>query len=150
VLDAMTDVYVRGLAASNRYAARIAARQATLAATVLGEIDLGLLWSDRTLQQQHEVGIAYSGVDVDARANLLALAGANHTAVRLYAAARAHSRRSGMRWPTEKLSQRLYEQARSALSNADLQHEQREGVRLTLPDLDGIGLAEEPLDLAGS
>jgi hypothetical protein len=55
-----------------------------------------------------------------------------------------------MRWPTEKLAQKLSEQARSALSNADLQREQREGVRLSLSDLDTVGLADERIDLAGS
>lgn len=40
--------------------------------------------------------------------------------------------------------------ARSALSNADLQREQREGLRLSLSDLDTVGLADERIDLAGS
>jgi hypothetical protein len=55
-----------------------------------------------------------------------------------------------MRWPTKTLSQKLYDQARSALSNADLQQEQREGVRLQLSDLDAVRLPDRRLDLAGS
>ena len=102
------------------------------------------------LQRHHEVGIELAPNVADARANVLTLAGANHAAVRLYATARAQSRRFGMRWPTEKLTQKLSEQARSALSNADLQREQREGVRLSLSDLDTVGLADERIDLAGS
>jgi hypothetical protein len=149
-LDAMTDVYVRARAAGDVFAGRIAAGQATLAATVLGDVRLAMTWSDRTLQRHHEVGIELAPNVADARANVLALAGANHAAVRLYATARAQSRRFGMRWPTEKLAQKLSEQARSALSNADLQREQREGVRLSLSDLDTVGLADERIDLAGS
>jgi hypothetical protein len=117
---------------------------------VLGDVRLAMTWSDRTLQRHHEVGIELAPNVAEARANVLALAGANHAAVRLYATARAQSRRFGMRWPTEKLAQKLSEQARSALSNADLQREQREGVRLSLSDLDTVGLADERIDLAGS
>ena len=46
---------------------------------------------------------------VEARANLLALANANHAAVRLYAGAGAHARRTGMRWPTGRLGEKLHE-----------------------------------------
>jgi predicted ATPase/DNA-binding SARP family transcriptional activator len=147
VLAGSTAVYERALGIRNMYVARLAAGQATLAATLLGEVDLGMEWSDRSLAQHHEVGIRFSPVVADARANLLALAGANHGAVRLYAAARAHARRYGMRWPTGQLTQKLYEQARSALSGPDFQLEQREGVRLTLRDLDRVGLGNEDLAL---
>jgi hypothetical protein len=150
VLDAMTDVYVRARAAGDLFASRIAAGQATLAATVLGDVGLAMTWSDRDLQRHHDVGIELAPNVADARANVLALAGSNHAAVRLYATARAQSRRFGMRWPTEKLSQKLYDQARSALSNADLQQEQREGVRLRLSDLDAVRLPDRHLHLAGS
>jgi hypothetical protein len=117
---------------------------------VLGDVRLAMTWSDRDLQRHHDVGIELAPNVVDARADVLTLAGANHAAVRLYAAARAQSRRFGMRWPTEKLSRKPSEQARSALSNADLQREQRDGVRLSLSDMDTVGLADENLDLAGS
>ncbi|HEV7657601.1 MAG TPA: BTAD domain-containing putative transcriptional regulator [Mycobacteriales bacterium] len=150
VLAGSTAVYERALSIRNGYVARISAGQATLAATLLGEIDLGLQWSDRALAQHHEVGIRFSPVVADARANLLALAGANHAAARLYAAGRAHARRYGMHWPTEQLTQKLYEQARSALPGPDFQLEQRAGIRLTLRDLDRIGVggeADQAVDL---
>ena len=151
LLDAMTGVYERavGVGAGNRYAARIAAAGVTLSATVLGRVELGMEWSERTLARHHEVGIQYAPLATDARANLLALAGANHAAVRLYAAARAHARRTGMRWPTGRLAEQLHEQARSALSTADLQREQREGVRLRLRDVDAIGLGGTEIGLTG-
>jgi hypothetical protein len=78
---------------------------------------------------------------LELRADLLALAGDAPAAVRLFAAARAHGQRAGMRWPSREITTELMARATAALDRVEFEDAWQQGGRLSLDDL-GVTVVE--------
>lgn len=133
------DLYNRAVALDNRYAVWVTSSSAAAMAMLTGDVQGGLAWSDRALAQHLSLGVTEGAYPLEVRADLLTMAGRNREAVRLYAAARAHCRRAGMRWPIVERSADLSQAALAALDRAEADAAWVEGGRLLLADLAGPG-----------
>jgi hypothetical protein len=123
----------------NLYAGRIAAGSLALLSLARGEYREGLEWSDRQIAAHLALGITESPLVMEVRANLLSITGDADGAVRLYAAARFHHQRAGMRWPTRAATATLLDRATALLDRDTFDTAWREGASLTIADLAAVG-----------
>ena len=141
VVEQASTVYDAAAAAGNSFVAWMASEAAVGAALSGGAVDAGLRWSDRMVSQHHALRVREGPTLLELRADLLALAGDAPAAVRLFAAARAHNRRAGMRWPSREITTRLMARAAAELDRVEYEEAWQAGGRLTLDDL-GVTAAE--------
>ena len=128
-------VYDGAVAADNSFAAWMASEAAVNAALTGGDVESGLRWSDRMIAQHRALRVREGPTLLELRADLLALAGDAPAAVRLFAAARAHNQRAGMRWPNREITAGLLARAGDELDRVEFEDAWQEGTRLTLDDL---------------
>jgi hypothetical protein len=145
VEERATDVFARATAAGNSFVTWMASEAAVYAALADGNVERGMRWSDRMVAQHRTMRVREGPSLLELRADLLALAGDAVTAVRLYAAARAHHRRAGMQWPSREVTRQLVAQAAGALDRVQYEEAWQEGARLTVDDLGIAVAAEAPL-----
>jgi predicted ATPase len=142
-------IYRRALELDNIYAALVASGSAALAAVGTGEVAEGMRWTDRMVAHHLALGIGQSPFVFEVRATLLTMSGDPRQAVRLFAAARTHHRRAGMRWPRRESTADRLRLAGGMLDRVEAEQAWLEGTRLTLtdlvagPDVPGRGLGEE-------
>ena len=125
----------RALAVPNLHVALVVAGTAALAAIRAGDLSAGFDWSDRMIAHRLAFGLTDAPVALELRGTLLALSGEPRDAVRLYAAARSHALRNGLRWPAVPATTALLDRATAALSPADAEAARAEGTGLTLADV---------------
>ena len=138
-LDRAAAVHERAVAAGNTFVAWMASGAAAEAALASHDAVEGMRWSDRMLAQHHTLRVREGPTVLEARANLLALAGNAAGAVRLYSAARAHNQRAGMRWPVRAGTAERMRAAESALDRVAFEEAWQEGIGLTLDALGPYG-----------
>jgi hypothetical protein len=141
VIDRASAVYDDAVEADNSFAAWMASDAAVHASLQGEDVDAGLRWSDRMVAQHRALREREGPTLLELRADLLALAGDAPAAVRLFAAARAHNQRAGMRWPNREITTVLMARATEALDRLEFEDAWQEGGRLTLDDL-GVTVAE--------
>jgi hypothetical protein len=103
---------------------------------VAGDDAAGALrWTDRMVAQHLAADTGEGPLLLELCADAVALTGDAAAAVRLYAAAQAHHRRAGMRWPTREVSTGLVQRATEALDRVEVEEAWLAGSRLALTDL---------------
>jgi predicted ATPase/DNA-binding SARP family transcriptional activator len=133
--DRVEPVHERAMALENRHVALVVSGSAALAAIRAGDLAAGLRWSDRMIAHRLTLGTTDGPIALELRAMLAAMAGDAREAVRLYAGARAHALRNGLRWPAVPATTAVVERMTAALPAADAERAQAEGARMTLADV---------------
>lgn len=128
-------VRLRAAAANNPMAGWLACGPPSIAALIDEQPVEGIRWWDRCVQDHLRLGVGGSGMFIETRANYVAMLGDHLSATRLYASARAETRRSGMPWPRRALTQQLLTATRDYLSRPDFEQAWQDGERLTIFDI---------------
>ncbi|GAY12767.1 BTAD domain-containing putative transcriptional regulator [Pseudonocardia sp. N23] len=129
------ELHERAVMLGNLHVALLVSGIGVIAAIRAGDVATGLEWSDRMIGHRLALGTSDGPVALELRAVLAAMAGDHHEAVRLFAAARAHALRNGLRWPAVDGSGPLLDRAAASLSGGDADRARAEGARLTLADV---------------
>ena len=135
VVEGATRLYEQALAEDNPFVAWSASQAAADAALAGRDVATGMLWSDRMVAQYARILVPDVANLLEARANLLTLAGDMSGAVRLYAAARVYNQRAGMRWPLRATTGELMRTATDALDRVEFEEAWQQGTHLRLADL---------------
>ncbi|MDT0350161.1 BTAD domain-containing putative transcriptional regulator [Pseudonocardia charpentierae] len=141
VIDRASAVYDDAVAGDNSFVAWMASEAAVNAALAGGDVESGLRWSDRMVSQHRALRVREGPTLLELRADLLALADDAPAAVRLFAAARAHSQRAGLRWPSREITTELVARATDALDRVEFEDAWQQGGRMSLDDL-GVTVVE--------
>jgi predicted ATPase/DNA-binding SARP family transcriptional activator len=136
----------RAVAQQNRYAAAVLSGAAAGAAARAGDVERGLLWSDRMIAHRLALGTTDAPVALELRAILMAMRGDHREAVRLFAGSRAHALRNGLRWPATDVTTALLDDVTRAVGDTEARRARAEGARITLADVPAATAA--PLRLA--
>ena len=105
----------------------------------------GLPWIDRCLATHLRLGTGTIGMFIETRANFIAQLGDYVQAARTYSLSRTVTRRAGMDWPNRTWTRELLALTRDKLSRADYERAWREGERLTVADVIGVGAGRPPV-----
>jgi hypothetical protein len=140
VVDAAEAVYARAAGAANTYAAWQTCAAAATAALAADDVAGALRWTDRMIAQHLAADVGEAPMLLELRADAVALTGDAATAVRLYAAARAHHRRAGIRWPTREVTTGLMQRATGALDRVEVEQAWQDGAALTLDRIAAAGV----------
>ena len=129
-------LYDDAVAGGNLTAAWAACAVIDLTAQHTGQAELGEQWTDRLIEAHLSFGSGGGGVFLEALANFAAMTDGDPTkAVRLYAAAITQTRRVGMSWPFQDLTDGLFDQLRRRVDEETFQRAWQEGESLTLEDV---------------
>jgi predicted ATPase/DNA-binding SARP family transcriptional activator len=128
-------VYARAVDRQHLFAAWVACAARSAVAVARREPEVGLLWSDRLFEIHGRFGRRQVGPHVEVRAHFYAMSGRWPSAVRLYSAARSHSRRMAIRWPRNAITPSMLAQAERELTRDEFDRAWREGERLMLADV---------------
>ncbi|MEU2348459.1 BTAD domain-containing putative transcriptional regulator [Modestobacter sp. NPDC049651] len=131
----LTALHQRARQLHNTHVAVLASAMAVIAGLREGDPVRALRWSDQLNADRLEIGSSDGPIALELRAIATALTGDDREAVRLFAAARAHALRNGLRWPTSDQTPALLERATRALGPGEAERAGAEGARLRLADL---------------
>jgi hypothetical protein len=140
VLDAAEAVHRRAADAANTYAAWQTCGAAATAALAADDVSGALRWTDRMIAHHLAADVGEAPMLLELRADAVALTGEAAGAVRLYAAARAHHRRAGIRWPTREITTGLVQRATGALDRVEFEQAWQDGAALTLDRIAAAGV----------
>jgi hypothetical protein len=135
-----TDVHERACADGNLLAAWVAS---TVASGQAATAEDAIRWCDRQAELQVLLGAQDSGILAERRAGLMVADGRYRDAVRLFAAARQHLRRTGLPWPLMPDTRGLMRHAHRALGDAAHDRAWHDGERSTAAAL-MVELRAEP------
>jgi predicted ATPase/DNA-binding SARP family transcriptional activator len=130
-------VQERASAAGNLMASWLVAGPPVVVALLAAKPADGIPWWNSCVQDHLHFGTGAAGMFMETRADFAAQAGDYLEAARLYAVARAETRRAGMPWPRRPLSQELMTTTRDYLSRADYERAWHDGERLTMSEVVG-------------
>ncbi|MEJ2871484.1 BTAD domain-containing putative transcriptional regulator [Actinomycetospora sp. OC33-EN08] len=142
VLVGLAEVYREASAADNWFGAWLASASAHMAALAAGDAETALQWSDACLAVVDRTGRRQAPLQLELRANTLALLGRYDEALRVYGAARAQVDRAGLPWPTAVGTATLLERTRAAVAPDAADRLARGAARLTVAELRGPLVAE--------
>ncbi|GLZ50179.1 hypothetical protein Acsp06_63640 [Actinomycetospora sp. NBRC 106375] len=135
VVAALGDSYREASRVDNWFGAWIASAIAQMAALATGDATTALDWSDACLAVVDRTGRQQAPLQLELRANTLALLGRHDEALRVYGAARAQIDRAGLPWPTAVGTDALLERTRAAVPSDTADRIARGAARLTVTDL---------------
>lgn len=130
-------VYHRACAEDSPMAAWVAASPPMVIALMTGRPADGVPWVDRVIAQHYRLGPGACGMFLENRAIFSAQAGDYTEAVRLYAAARAQTRRAAMIWPRRPLTDELLESAKTHVEQQAFEEAWRAGENVSMEALAG-------------
>jgi hypothetical protein len=134
VLGDLATVYRECAAVDNWFGAWVASANAHTAAMAAGDPVTALHWSDVCLAVVDGTGRRQAPLQLEQRANTLALLGRHDEALRVYGAARAQNDRAGLPWPTAASTEALLRQTRAAVAPDAAERIARGVARLTVAD----------------
>lgn len=143
VVDAAERVYERAAGMGNTYAAWQTCGAGASAALAADDAAGAVAWTDRMVTQHLAADVGEGPMLLELRADAVALTGDAAAAVRLYAAAQAHHRRAGIRWPSRAVTTGLMERATEALDRVEFEQAWQAGAALTLAELGALQPALE-------
>jgi predicted ATPase/DNA-binding SARP family transcriptional activator len=141
-------VHERAVEAGNSFAVWLSSAAAVTAALAAHDVPTAIRWSDRMIANHVAIGVGEGPLLLELRANAFAMAGDAAGAARLYAAARSHHERAGMRWPNRPETAELMRRTGDALDRVEFEQARQEGARLTLSDLGAAALDAGDLEPA--
>ncbi|MEJ2864440.1 BTAD domain-containing putative transcriptional regulator [Actinomycetospora flava] len=134
VLGDLAAVYREAAALDNWFGAWIASASAHTAAMAAGDPVTALSWSDICLAVVDGTGRRQAPLQLEQRANTLALLGRHDEALRVYGAAKAQNDRAGLPWPTASGTDDLLARTRAAVPSEAAELIGRGVARLTVAD----------------
>ncbi|GAA4800465.1 BTAD domain-containing putative transcriptional regulator [Actinomycetospora chlora] len=134
VLGELADVYRESTDAGNWFGAWVSSAIAHTAALAAGEPATALRWSDTCLAVVDGTGRQQAPLQLEQRANTLAVLGRHDEALRVYGAARAQNDHAGLPWPTVAGTEELLARTRAAVPEEARERIGRGVARLTVAD----------------
>jgi hypothetical protein len=134
VLEELAGVYRESTDAENWFGAWVASAIAHTAALAAGEPATALRWSDTCLAVVDGTGRQQAPLQLEQRANTLAVLGRHDEALRVYGAARAQNDHAGLPWPTVAGTEELLARTRAAVPEEARDRIARGVARLTVAD----------------
>lgn len=125
----------RATEADNLMASWLASGPPMVVAMTSGNPADGIPWVQACMHDHLRFGTGAGGMFIETRANFAVLEGDYLQAARLYAAARAETRRAGMIWPRRELTHQLISTTRSNLSQSAYEQAWSEGELLTIAEI---------------
>ena len=140
LLGRITEAYAQTVALSNRFAAVSHAAMGVVVSLAARRPDDAVAWADRMLDHHRQLGLGDTPMLMELKADALSMAGHGYDATVWHAAAEAHSKRAGMRYPIRAVSAALAALAVSSLTDAERDRARLEGARRSQSEISGLSL----------
>ena len=139
LIGRIAEAYAQTVALSNRFAAVSHAAMGVGVGLAARRPDDAVTWADRMLDHHRQLGLGDTPMLMELKADALSMAGQAYEATVWHAAAEAHSKRAGMRYPVRAVSADLAALAAASLSEAERERARSEGARRSQEEISGTG-----------